>query len=176
MEAQFDRFVASRQGSLVRLGWALTGDRHTGEDLAQACLSRLWPRWERVASAGDPWAYTQRIAVTLASTWRRRRWRSSEQPAGIAPPGTEAFATVSGDGFEDSDTRSVVAGWLRQLPARQRAVVALRFMFDQSIEETAAVLRCSPGTVKSQTSKALATLRSLAGPDPFHASEGAEHG
>jgi RNA polymerase sigma factor (sigma-70 family) len=139
-------------------------------------LCRLWPRWEWVASAGDPWPYTQRIAVTLASTWRRRRWRSAEQPAGIAPPGARAFAAPSGDGFEDTDRRAVVLGWLRRLPARQRAVVALRFMFDQSVDETAAVLRCSPGTVKSQTSKALATLRAMAGPDPFHANEGAEHG
>lgn len=153
----FEAFVQARQGALVRMGWALTGDRQLGEDLAQAALDRLWGRWTAVSAAGDPWPYAQRIIVSLASTWRRRRWRTAEVPRGDLPDYSSGH-----DEFDAADVRALIAGWLAGLPARQRAVVVLRYLFDLSIDDTADRLRCSTGTVKSQTAKALNRLRATA--------------
>jgi RNA polymerase sigma-70 factor (sigma-E family) len=155
-EADFAAFVAGRQAALVRLGWALTGDRQLGEDLAQAALARLWPRWDQVAAAGDPWPYVQRIAVNLATTWWRRRYRHVEVLYDVVPDGTAAGDRVA------ADLRAVVAGWLPTLPAGQRAAVVLRFMCDLSVAQTAEIMQCSDGTVKSQTARALTALRARA--------------
>lgn len=150
----FTAFVNARQAGLVRLGWALTGDRQLGEDLAQATMDRLWARWARVSGRGDPWPYAQRVAVPLAPTWWRRRWRHVEVVGGALPD-----APADTDDFVAADTRDMVARWLATLPRRQRAVVVLRFLADLSVDETAEILHCSSGTVKSQTAKALGSLR-----------------
>ena len=155
-EDAFTAFVAQRQMLLLRLCWALTGDRHRGEDLAQAVLDRLWRRWAKVSAGGDdPWPYTQRIAVSLASTWRRRLW-SGEVATGHI--GDRAESDRAGQ-LADRDE---VARWLAVLARQQRAVIVLRFLADLSVEQTAVVLGCTSGTVKSQTAKALARLRTLA--------------
>lgn len=149
----FSAFVTARQAELVRLGWALTGDRQLGEDLSQSALQRLWPHWTRVAAAGDPFAYTQRIVVNLFISWRRRRRWLLERSSGFLPEVTDNDATV---GVDEQDA---LDRWLARLPARQRAVVVLRFVCDLDVAETAGRLECSPGTVKSQTAKALHNLR-----------------
>jgi len=148
----FSAFVAARQRELVRLGWALTGDRQLGEDLVQTALLQLWPHWSRVAAAGEPFAYTQRIVINLWSSWRRRRWRTERLDA--SPPDSSG-----GDVAIEAQTRASLDGWLARLPRRQRAVLVLRFVCDLDVGETADRLGCSTGTVKSQTSKALRTLR-----------------
>jgi RNA polymerase sigma-70 factor (sigma-E family) len=154
----FSAFVMARQGELVQLGWALTGDRQLGEDLSQSALQRLWPHWTRVAAVGDPYPYTQRIMVNLYTSWRRRRWQL-ERPAAAPPDLTSADATTAVDEHDALDR------WLAKLPARQRAVLVLRFVCDLDVTETAERLGCSSGTVKSQTAKALRNLRQ-AGPSP----------
>lgn len=152
----FTEFVKRRWAPLVQLSCALAGDRHLGEDLAQATFDRLWARWSKVSKSGDPWAYTQKIAVSLASTWRRRLWRSELITAAV--PDKAAPEDTAGK----LDLRQDVARWLKELPPRQRAVVTLRFLADMSIEQTAEIVGCSPGTVKSQTAKALTHLRRTA--------------
>jgi RNA polymerase sigma-70 factor (sigma-E family) len=149
----FTAFVAARQNDLVRLGWALSGDRQLGEDLAQSALQRLWPRWDRVAAGGEPLAYTQRIMVNVWSSWRSvRSWQRER----VGTPAAEPHAADDPIGaVDDSDT---VHRWLAVLPPRQRAAIVLRFLFDLSVEDTAQRLGCSAGTVKSQTSRALSTL------------------
>ena len=152
----FTEFVERRQVQLLRLCRALTGDEQLGEDLAQATLHRLWARWVRVSSRGDPWAYAQRIAVSLASTWRRRQWRSEVASSDVPESGHPA-------GDENVElTRATVARWLGTLSRKQRAVIVLRFLADRSVADTADVLGCSAGTVKSQTAAALRRLRTLA--------------
>jgi RNA polymerase sigma-70 factor (sigma-E family) len=152
-EQRFLDFVDRRQAELVRLGWALTGDRHLGQDLAQAALERLLPHWSRVATGGEPIAYAQRIVVTLAASWQRRRsW--AEQPVADLP--VSAVAGI------DIETRERVHAWVEMLPPRQRVVIVLRFLLDLSVEQTAAHMGCSTGTVKSQTAKAMGSLRALA--------------
>lgn len=154
--------MLARQSQLVRLCWALTGDRHLAEDLAQTSLDRLWRRWAAVSQKGDAWPYLQRIAVSQAATWRRRRWHHAEAVSGEAPEPVSS----AGDVFDAIDGRVDVAAWLARLAPRQRAVVTLRFLFDLSIPEDADLLHCSQGTVKSQTSKALAALRESATKEP----------
>lgn len=155
-ELHFREFVDRRHGDLVRLGWALTGNLHSGEDLAQAALERLWPHWPRVAASGDPTAYAHKIVVNLAASWQRRR-SAGEYPMSEVPD------TVADSA--DGDVQRRVRAWVDHLPARQRAVVMLRFLFDLSVSETARRLDCSEGTVKSQTAKAMQKLRSLAADD-----------
>jgi RNA polymerase sigma-70 factor (sigma-E family) len=152
----FTAFAVARRAALVQLGWALTGDRHLAEDLAQATLDRLWRRWPRISRSGDPWPYAQRTLTSISATWWRRRWRS-EYPTDPMPE-----THTGSDAADEQDTRHMVDRWLRALPPRQRAVVVLRFLADLSVEDTARVLRCAPGTVKSQTSKALVELRKSA--------------
>jgi RNA polymerase sigma-70 factor (sigma-E family) len=148
----FSSFVAARQGELVQLGWALTGDRQLGEDLTQSALQRLWPHWPRVAAGGDPFPYTQRIMVNLCTSWRRRRWQV-ERPAASPPDAAGA------DPMTAVEEQDALDRWLARLPARQRAVVVLRFVCDLDVAATADRLGCSAGTVKSQTAKALRSLR-----------------
>lgn len=150
----FTSFVRVHERALIRTTWAITGDRGAGEDVAQVAFERVWHRWGRLSAAGDPWAYTQRVAVNQAISLLRRRRRGRE---GI-------FAEVPEQADREVDLRTVESRsmaelWLSVLPPRQRAVVVLRYLCDIPVEETAQILRCSPGTIKSQTAKALDHLR-----------------
>jgi RNA polymerase sigma-70 factor (ECF subfamily) len=147
----FRDFVARRQRALLRTARLLTGSWAGAEDLVQSTLVRVWPRWHRLAGQPGAEAYARRVMVNLATDWRHRRW-TSEVPTDPMPDHVRAVA-------RDSDLPVVLARALLDLPARQRAVVVLRFFDDLSVEDTAAALGCTGGTVKSQTSKALATLR-----------------
>lgn len=150
----FEEFVSARSGSLVRSAWLLTGDRQLAEDLLQTALARLWPRWSRVASGSNPEAYVRRVMVTTWGTWWRRRWRA-EVSHGQLPE------TAGPDPYEVAERRMTVLRALARLPARQRAVVVLRYYDDLSEAEIADILGCAPGTVKSQAAKALTSLRGL---------------
>jgi len=132
----FTAFAVARRPALVQLGWAMTGDRHLGEDLAQATLDRLWRRWLKIVREGDPWPYAQRTLASISATWWRRRWRT-EYPTDRLPDVSIADAT------DQHDTRQMVERWLRILPPRQRAVVVLRFLADMSVEDTARAMRCT---------------------------------
>jgi RNA polymerase sigma factor (sigma-70 family) len=162
--SDFDEFVRSRAVALGRLCWALTGDRGMGEDLAQATLERLWRRWPKVSAAGDPWAYTCRIAATTNASWRRRRWWHSEV---TAPDEYLERLTPPGESLQDFN----VDAWLSLLTVEQRRVIVLRFLMDMTVEQTADILRSPPGTIKSHTSRALRRIRSLEQPSPTESSE-----
>lgn len=147
---EFDRFVLARSPALLRSAWLLTGNRATAEDLVQAALVRTWSRWGRLESVEGAEPYVKRVMVTLYATWWRRRWRA-EVPTGALPEVVHAAP--------DLDLRESVRTALATLPRRQRAVVVLRYVEDLSVAETAELLGCAPGTVKSQAAKALASLR-----------------
>lgn len=153
----FRDYVAARQRALLRTARMLTGNQHTAEDLVQAALERVWPRWSRIVRDGDPDAYVRRVLVNTYSTWWRRKWRG-EAPTSELPdvPGPDAYA--------EADLADALRRLLPTLTPRQKAVVVLRFYEDLSEAATAEVLGYSVGTVKSQTSKALARLRSMADP------------
>ena len=150
MAHEFDEFAAARWPSLVRAGWLLTGDWQRAEDLAQTTLERAWRHWSRVTAADDPDRYVRRILVNE----HRRAWRPWRRLVPVASvPENAVDADVS------ADTRDALARALATLTRGQRATVVLRSYLDLSEAETAAALGCSVGTVKSQSSRALARLR-----------------
>jgi RNA polymerase sigma-70 factor (sigma-E family) len=148
----FDAFVAARGGALWRSAWLLTGDQHKAEDLVQTALGKAWPHWQRLSRDGSFEAYVRRVLFTTYVAWWRRRW-NSELPTAAVPERD----TDDGSG-RVAQQRDLVRA-LAELPRGQRAVVVLRYFEDLTEAETAVLLQCSVGTVKSQTSRALASLR-----------------
>jgi len=150
----FADFVRQRSSPMLRTAWLLTGgDWALAEDLAQVALGEVWRRWDRVSAMDAPAAYAHKTMVNTFLRWRGRRWTGEIS--------TERFpltATTTG-GFARVDTRESLRLALRALPARQRAVITLRYFEDKSEAETAAIMGVSVGTVKSQASKAIARLR-----------------
>jgi RNA polymerase sigma-70 factor (sigma-E family) len=150
----FDDFVRQRSTPMLRTAWLLTGgDWALAEDLAQAAFSQVWRHWTRVSVMDAPEAYTHKIMLNTFLSWRRRRWTAeiSTERFVVSPATTGGFATV--------DRRDVLRHALRQLTTKQRAVITLRYFEDRSEAETAVIMGCSVGTVKSQASRAIAKLR-----------------
>lgn len=148
---EFIAYVEAQRETLKRTAWALTGDEQLAEDLVQTALLRVWPRWARIVSKGDPDAYVRRTVYTSYLSWSGRKWRG-ERPTDRLP---EVAASARPEGGA-----SVMAA-LALLAPRQRAVVVCRFLDDMSEKQTAQALSISTGTVKSQTSRALQRLRDL---------------
>ena len=148
----FDGFVRRESPALLRLAWGLAGSRAGAEDLVQTALERVWLRWSRVRDKVGAGAYARRVLVSVFLTSRRRRW-SGERATDHVPD------QPVGDAAELVAVRRSVVAALHTLPARQRAVVVLRYLDDRTETQTAAALGCSVGTVKSQTSRAMAALR-----------------
>lgn len=148
--AGFDEFVAARSHALLRTAYLLTRDHALAEDLLQTALTKAWFAWARIE--GRPEAYVRRILVTTYATWWRRRWNGEVATAEL-PETTGAGASDTVETAHDLWTA------MGRLPRRQRAVVVLRYVEDLSEAQTAELLGCSVGTVKSQASKALAKLR-----------------
>jgi RNA polymerase sigma-70 factor (sigma-E family) len=153
---EFDDFMRGRWPAMVRLAYGLTGDAGHAEDLAQSAFARAYASWGRVSRAGDPDAYVRRIVIN-AHRSRFRKRRLAEELRGD-------LAESLGGQQPGPEERSELLDALGRLGPRQRAVVVLRYWLDLSEAETAAALGCSAGTVKSQASRALATLRKNAAP------------
>jgi RNA polymerase sigma-70 factor (sigma-E family) len=152
-EAGFAEFVAARSAALMRLAYVLTGDQHAAEDLLQSSLVRAAARWGRIHTA--PEAYVRKIIYRQqVSGWRRGARRPETLMAELPE--------VAGTGPEPSaEARLVLQGALRALPAGKRAVLVLRYLEDLPEGQVAELLGCSVGTVRSQTHKALAQVRSV---------------
>ena len=147
-DSDFDVFVQTRTGPLLRTAYLLVGDEQRAEDLLQTALTKAWFAWRRIE--WDPEAYVRRVMVTTSASWWRRRW-NGERPMADLP---DAPRTADPDAH-DHDLWEA----LRHLPPRQRAIVVLRYLEDRSERETAQLLGVSVGTVKSQSARALAKLR-----------------
>ncbi|MFG2356934.1 SigE family RNA polymerase sigma factor [Streptomyces sp. NPDC048521] len=150
----FEAFVAARGPRLLRVAWLLTGDAHLAEDLLQTVLARVWPKRRRIADE-NPEAYVRKALINTHASWWQRRWR------GEIPHEHERIPERAGaeDPFTAVDLEWTLSLVVRRLPPRQRAVVVLRYFEELSVQETARVMGCRPGTVKSQAAKALTTLR-----------------
>jgi RNA polymerase sigma-70 factor (sigma-E family) len=150
----FREFVAARSAAMLQSAWLLTGHQASAQDLLQTALAKTYARWQRLERQDAAESYVRRVMVSTFVSWSRRRW-TGEHPTADLP---ETVATR--DVYAEADLRADVAAALATLPRRQRAVVVLRFFDDLSEAQTAAAMNCSIGTVKSQTAKALAKLRS----------------
>jgi RNA polymerase sigma-70 factor (sigma-E family) len=156
---EFESFVRERSAALLRTAYLLVGDRGHAEDLLQTALLRTSRRWRTARAA--PEAYTRQVLVNLS----RDRWRGLlRRPREAALlPGALARRTVDGPAERVSQRRMLVEA-LALLPSAQRQVIVLRFVDDLPVAKTAELLGISEGTVKSYTSRALATLRRALGP------------
>jgi RNA polymerase sigma-70 factor (sigma-E family) len=152
-DAAFAEFVASRYQALVGSALLLVGDRGHAEDLVQDALFRTFLAWDRLRAVEAVDAYARTTMVRLAGRWWRRRWRG--EIAGDPAESVSAAWGVAAGVDAALDVRAALAG----LPWQQRAALVLRFFDDLSEADTAAVLGCSVGTVKSRTSRGLASLR-----------------
>jgi RNA polymerase sigma-70 factor (sigma-E family) len=153
----FRDFVAARSNALLRSGWLLTGDWASAEDLVQTALAAAWPRWSHLIRQDAPEVYVRKIMVNTFLRWRQRRWNGEVATGRL--PDLQAY----GDAFAQIDARHALIAALDRLPARQRAVVVLRYFADQTEAQTAEAMGCSVGAVKSHASKAMARLRDAPG-------------
>jgi RNA polymerase sigma-70 factor (sigma-E family) len=156
-DADFTAYLEARQGRLLRTAYLLTGDQHQAEDLLQTSLAKLYLSWDKVRDRGSVDAYVRRIMVNENNSLWRRGWRRRELATETVPE-TAPF-------HDEYDEGAGAAVWavVQTLPRRARAVVVLRYYEQLSEAETAEVLGISVGTVKSQCSRALATLRERIG-------------
>jgi RNA polymerase sigma-70 factor (sigma-E family) len=152
-----DQLLAERGDHLMRAAIALTGSRQEAEDLLQAALERLLRHWRKVDS--DPEGYLRRTLYNLAADgWRRRgAWRAK-----LPLLRAQASRGAGPDPITTVDLRDALARDLLLVPPRQRAVLVLRYWEQFSQAETAELLGCSEGTVKSAASRGLQRLRELA--------------
>jgi RNA polymerase sigma-70 factor (sigma-E family) len=147
----FEEFAVAALPALLRFGVVLTGDRHRADDLVQTALVKTMRRWAHIERE-HPTAYVRRVMVTTQLSWWRAHRRESALP--------ESFDMASpGDAEASYDDQDQLARGLAVLPARQRAVIVLRYYEGLSEAEIADALGCARGTVKSQAAKALRTLR-----------------
>ncbi|ACU69200.1 RNA polymerase, sigma-24 subunit, ECF subfamily [Catenulispora acidiphila DSM 44928] len=160
--ADFTAFAQARQRHLMRTAFLLSGNRQSAQDLTQTALLDLCRSWRRVRRADDVDAYAHRVLINAFRTSARRSdrerkalWRKASEAAGSPADGAAPDQSVG--------MRLSLLAALDRLPPKARAVVVLRYWEDLSVEATAAALGCSTGTVKSQSSRALARLRALLG-------------
>lgn len=152
-DEEFSEFVAARQSHLRRIAYAACGDWHRADDLVQIALVKLYLAWPRIRDRGNAEAYARQIIIRSNISEHRRPWRRRERPGLDAE---EDHAVPAGLPFEE---RSAMFEALQALPVMQRKTVLLRHWLGLSVEEAAAELGISTGTVKSHTSRGLQKLQ-----------------
>jgi RNA polymerase sigma-70 factor (sigma-E family) len=151
----FSEYFAARAHALRATAYLLCGDWHRAEDITQVAMTKLYLAWPRLREHGMD-AYARKVVVHTFLAENRRLWRRREQLTESLPEP----AVESGD----TEGRMLLEAALRTVPPRQRAVLVLRYWNDLSVEDTAEVLDCSVGTVKSQAARGIAALRKRLGP------------
>jgi RNA polymerase sigma-70 factor (sigma-E family) len=152
-DREFVEFVEGASASLRRTAFLVSGDRHRADDIVQDALYKLYLAWPKVRRVGNTLAYARRMVINAAHDGGRRPWRREVAIADVPD-------RVDHDDFAAGHAdRDEVLEALRSLGPRQRACVVLRYYEDLSVEQTAEILGCSQGTVKSQASRGLDTLR-----------------
>jgi RNA polymerase sigma-70 factor (sigma-E family) len=159
-EAAYVEYVASRQGRLRRIAYALCGDWHQAEDLLQTALTKLYVAWPRVHRDGREDAYVRQILVRTNIDAHRRARRQEL-------PGLDGLDDAVPDSTTMVADRSELFEALQRLPQMQRKAVLLRHWLDLSVDQTARELGIGQGTVKSHTARGLAALQAaLTGAGP----------
>ena len=155
-DEEFAAYMQARQPRLLRTAYLLTGDRHTAEDLVQTALAKLYLSWDKVQQRGSIDGYVRRILVNENNSMWRRGWKKREYATEDLPDDDHVT-----DKYDEGQHAAVWAV-VQTLPRKARAVVVLRYYEQLSEAEIAETLGISVGTVKSQASRALATLRERA--------------
>jgi RNA polymerase sigma-70 factor (sigma-E family) len=148
---EFGEYVAARLASLRRTAYLLCQDWQQADDLVQTAITKLYVHWGRARAVEHTDAYARAILVRQFFTERRSGWA---RLVSLHPSPPEAVSPAA-----DVDGALDVRAALTALPPRQRATLVLRFYCDLSVDQAAEALGCTPGTVKSQTAKALGALR-----------------
>jgi RNA polymerase sigma-70 factor (sigma-E family) len=151
-DTSFREYIATRLDPLRRTAYLMCGDWHSADDVVSTAVVKIYQNWRRVSRMENVDAYVRRAVINAWLDERRRPWRRERSVPELPPR-----AQLGGD--EAVNNRLAIPKHLDALPARRRAVIVLRYYCDLSVEETAQVLECSTGTVKSQTARALETLR-----------------
>ena len=157
-EAEYGEFARSAWPRLYRTALMIVGDRQLAEDLVQTALVKAYVGWPRLREPDKAYAFTRRVMVNVSRDWFRKRSWTHESTTDLS----RDDGTLGADHAAELVDRVTVGDLLRLLPPGQRSVVALRFLEDLSVQETADLLNVTTGTVKSQTAAALATLRTHA--------------
>ena len=153
-ETEFRQYVAARADRLRRFAYLCCGDWHRAEDAVQTALIRLYGVWAG-KSPDSIDRYVRRVVTNILIDEHRRGWFRRERTSDLVPDRSVPDAS-------DSSVETItIMNALARLPRRQRAVVVLRFWEDLSVEQVSEILRCSTGTVKSQSARGLRTLRAL---------------
>ncbi|MEU7988677.1 SigE family RNA polymerase sigma factor [Streptosporangium canum] len=155
LDEEYTAYVSGRLPWLRRIAYPLCQDWHRADDLVQTAITRLYVKWRHARLADDLDAYVRVILIRVFLAEQRGGWFYRVRLTSTPPHSS----------FEGSD-RDMAMDLRRALaavPPRQRATLVLRFHCDLSVEQTARTLGCSTGTVKSQTARGLATLRSTLG-------------
>jgi RNA polymerase sigma-70 factor (sigma-E family) len=152
-QREYVEYVTGAMASLRRLAYILCGDEHRADDLVQQAITKLYVSWQRIRDVEHLDQYVRTMVVRGFIDERRRSWFQTKLMA--APPDTPDRAEHT-SGVEEA---IVLRAALAKVPRRQQAVLVLRFLCDLPVDEVATMLDCSPGTVKSQTARGLATLR-----------------
>jgi RNA polymerase sigma-70 factor (sigma-E family) len=162
-EAEFRAYAAARMRDVRRTAFLLCGDWHHADDVTQTVFTKLYVNWEKVHKHDRLDAYVRTMVVR--ATFDRRRRLSWRRELSFAEPPDVTPATT-----DTTEDRLLLFDALAKMPPRQRAVVVLRFWEDVDVSQTAELLGCSEGTVKSQSARGLARLRELLAPE--HLMEG----
>ena len=165
-DAEFTEYVTARTPWLRRVAYLLSGDWHDADDLVQTTITKLYANWHRAGAVENVDGYVRTILVNTFLAEQRSMWgrrvilqAAAEDPAALSP---------------DIDTTLDLSAALAALPPRQRATVVLRYYCDLSVEQAAQALNCSPGNVKSQTSRGIDALRRFLETPPVASPEGAQ--
>lgn len=165
-DEEFTEFVHGSWASLYRTAYLLVGDAAEAEDLVQTALAKTYVHWSKVRDVRAAPGYARTVLINTASSWFRKKGWRNERP-------TERLPETGH--HPDLSDRPAILDALSRLAPRQRAVVVLRYYEDLSVAQAAAALDISEGTVKSQTSDALARLRTLLGDAVVPHALGAHH-
>lgn len=161
-EADFSAWAEAARPDLRRMAYLMCGDWTRADDVTQDALVRLYLRWGRLEHRGGLRTYARRVLMSAFVDERRRPWRRESLVVDAGDVRTEPVDPH--DGPRRVEDRMLVLSALAALPPRQRACVVLRWFDELSVDETAAALAVTTGTVKSQTSKAMVHLRGLLDP------------
>jgi len=160
-EQEFAEYFVARRDAVRRTAYLICGDWHRADDLAQTAFVSLHRRWRKIRDKRALDAYVRRSLMRAAIDESRRPWRREHA--------VEELPDISSvNGSEDTvgnavASRSALVDGLQRVPPRQRAVLVLRFLEGQSVADVATALKCTEGTVKSQTARGLDALRTVLG-------------